>query len=63
MKLKYLALLVILPIIAISLGIAVYGYSEAKIRTDYSNQHATASNPIVKICGDHTCKPGEVFKP
>jgi hypothetical protein len=28
-------------------------------RTDYSDEHCTASHPCKPVCADHVCKPGE----
>jgi hypothetical protein len=61
MKLKHIFLFVILPIAVIAIGIEAYGSNEAKIRTDYSNQHATVTHPITRVCGDHPCQPGEDY--
>ena len=61
MKAKHIIVLVILPVIAISLSIAAYGYNQVAIRNNYADQHATALHPVAPICGNHVCKPGEVY--
>ena len=40
-----------------------YGIASAQTSAMGAGTPTTASNPYTKICGDHPCKPGEVYMP
>jgi hypothetical protein len=59
MKLIQLSLILILSGIFLASSIT----TTYAIQGSINDQHCSVSHPCQKICGDHTCAPGEVYPP
>lgn len=58
---KQIVALSILPLFVFAIGLNTIGLGIEEIEGDYAHHHITISHPLVKICGDHICKPGEKY--